>query len=229
MAFPGSRWVPRPPSCLRPLAGGYSSKLQLTPAPRRPHPPGAVAYRRAVTVTMPRTPSWNAKAPAGRAAAGGGSGRRQLRVGGQRAARGSNSSYGLGGATSDGHNRDGLPRVRRPVVELRRLRRRVPGDLLRVLEGPPVREVRRDPRRPERVAARRGREPRRRRPPLDHGQDHPPRQRPPRQPIPRPVHALKQRLPPVLEPRRLEVGVEGLGCPVVGRDVVPSSRPSRGA
>ena len=32
----------------------------------------------------------------------------------------------------DGH------RVRRPVVELRRLRRRVPGDLLSVLEGPPV-------------------------------------------------------------------------------------------
>ena len=30
-------------------------------------------------------------------------------------------------------------RVRRPVVELRRLRRRVPGDLLRVLEGSPVR------------------------------------------------------------------------------------------
>ena len=45
-------------------------------------------------------------------------------------------------------------RVRRPIVELRRLRRRVPGDLLRVLQCPPVREVRRDPRRPERVAAR---------------------------------------------------------------------------
>ena len=39
-------------------------------------------------------------------------------------------------------------RVRRPVVELRRLRRRVPGDPLRVLERPPVRQVRRDPRRP---------------------------------------------------------------------------------
>ena len=35
------------------------------------------------------------------------------------------------------------------------------------------------------------------------------------------LHALKQRLPPVLEPRGLEVGVEGLGRPVVGRDVVP--------
>ena len=43
-------------------------------------------------------------------------------------------------------------RVRRPVVELRRLRRRVPRDVLGVLEGPPVRQVRRDPRRPERVA-----------------------------------------------------------------------------
>ena len=46
-------------------------------------------------------------------------------------------------------------RVRRAVVELRRLGRRMPRDLLGVLEGPPVREVRRDPRRPERVAARR--------------------------------------------------------------------------
>ena len=36
-------------------------------------------------------------------------------------------------------------RVRRPVVELRRLRRRVPGDLLGVLEGSPVRQIRRDP------------------------------------------------------------------------------------
>ena len=45
-------------------------------------------------------------------------------------------------------------RVRRPVVELRRLRRRVPGDPLRVLERPSVRQVRRDPRRPERVGSR---------------------------------------------------------------------------
>ena len=51
-------------------------------------------------------------------------------------------------------------RVRRPVVELRRLRRRVARDLLRVLQGSSVRQIRRDPRRPERVAARRGREPR---------------------------------------------------------------------
>ena len=56
-------------------------------------------------------------------------------------------------------------RVCRPVVELRRLRRRVPGDLLSVLEGPPVREVRRGPRRSERVAARQGAQPRRGRPP----------------------------------------------------------------
>ena len=44
-------------------------------------------------------------------------------------------------------------RVRRPVVELRRLRGGVPGDLLRVFERPPIRQIRRDPRRPERVAA----------------------------------------------------------------------------
>ena len=43
-------------------------------------------------------------------------------------------------------------RVRRPVVELRRLRERVPGDLLRVFERSPVRQIRRDPRRPKRVA-----------------------------------------------------------------------------
>ena len=36
---------------------------------------------------------------------------------------------------------------------LRGLRRRMPRDLLRVLERPAVRQVRRDPRRPERVAA----------------------------------------------------------------------------
>ena len=35
-----------------------------------------------------------------------------------------------------------------PVVELRRLGRRVPRDLLRVLERPPVRQIRRDPTRP---------------------------------------------------------------------------------
>ena len=49
-------------------------------------------------------------------------------------------------------------RVRGPVVELRRLRRRVAGDPLRVLERPPVRQVRRDARRPKRVAARRRRQ-----------------------------------------------------------------------
>ena len=49
--------------------------------------------------------------------------------------------------------------VRRAVVELRRLRRGMPRDLLRVLQRPPVRQVRRDPRRPERVAARRRRQP----------------------------------------------------------------------
>ncbi len=83
--------------------------------------------------------------------------------------------------------------VRRPIVELRRLRRRVTGDLLRVLERPPVRQTRRDPRRPEGVAAGRGRQIRRRRPPLDHGQDEAPRQRPARQPASRGVDALEER------------------------------------
>ena len=52
----------------------------------------------------------------------------------------------------------------------------------------PVRQIRRDPRRPERVAARRGREARGGRPPRDHGEHPPPRprQRPPTQPLPRP-------------------------------------------
>ena len=65
------------------------------------------------------------------------------------------------GAWPDGHrlDHDALDlgdgdRVRRPVVELRRLRGGVPGDLLRVFERPPIRQIRRDPRRPERVAAR---------------------------------------------------------------------------
>ena len=48
-------------------------------------------------------------------------------------------------------------RVRRPVVQLRRPGRRVAGNLLGVLERPPVRQIRRDTRRPERVAARRRR------------------------------------------------------------------------
>ena len=96
------------------------------------------------------------------------------------------------GAWPDGHrlDHDALDlvdgdRVRRPVVELRRLRGGVRGDLLRVFERPPVRQIRRDPRRPERVAAGRGREIRRRRPPLDHRQDETPRERPARQPSPR--------------------------------------------
>ena len=65
------------------------------------------------------------------------------------------------GAWPDGHrlDHDALDlvdgdRVRRPVVELRRLRGGVPGDLLRVFERPPIRQIRRDPRRQERVVAR---------------------------------------------------------------------------
>ena len=76
------------------------------------------------------------------------------------------------GAWPDGHrlNHDALDlvdgdRVRRPVVELRRLRGGVPGDLLRVFERPAIRQIRCDPRRPERVAAGRGREICRLRPP----------------------------------------------------------------
>ena len=89
------------------------------------------------------------------------------------------------GAWQDGHrlDHDALDlvdgdRVRRPIVEFRRLRGGVPGDLLRVFERPPVRQRRRDPRRPERVAAGRWREIRRGRPPLDHRQDETPRERP---------------------------------------------------
>ena len=47
--------------------------------------------------------------------------------------------------------------------------------------------------------------------------------RPPAQPLARPVHALKQRLPRVLEAGGLEVGVEDLGRPVVGRHVMSLS------
>ena len=95
-----------------------------------------------------------------------------------------------------------------PVVELRRLGRRVPGDLLRVLQCPPfgryaVIPVARNVWQQVEggspaTAARR----------LIIGQHHPPRQRPP----PRPVHALEQRLPPVLEPAR-----PGTSCSPISR------------
>ena len=84
-------------------------------------------------------------------------------------------------------------RIGRPGVELRRLRGGVRGDPLRVCERPPIRQIRRDPRRPKRVAAGRGRQTRGRRPPLDHGQDETPRQRQARQPPPRRVDALEER------------------------------------
>ena len=61
----------------------------------------------------------------------------------------------------------------------------MPGDLLRVFERAAIGQIRRDPRRPERVAAGRGREIRRFRPPLDHRQDETARERPARQPSPR--------------------------------------------
>jgi len=69
-------------------------------------------------------------------------------------------------------------------------------DPLRMLQRPPVRQVRRDPRRPKRVAACRRRQPRRHRTPLDHRQHGPTPQRPTAQP-PRAVDALKQRPPHV--------------------------------
>ena len=66
------------------------------------------------------------------------------------------------------------------------------------------------PRRPERVAARGGRQ-----------QHEPPGERPARQPPPRRVHALEERRLRLLEPARLDVRGEGHGRPVVGQDVVP--------
>ena len=97
----------------------------------------------------------------------------------------------------------------------------MPRDLLRALERAPVREVRRDARRPERVAARRGRQPRGRGPTLDHRQNEPPIEGPARQPPPSRVDGLEERHLRLLEPARLDVGVEGRGRPVVGRDFVP--------
>ena len=120
-------------------------------------------------------------------------------------------------------------RVRRPVVELRRLRGGVPGDLLRVFERPSIRQIRRDPRRPERVAAGRGREIRRCRPPLDHRQDETPRERPARQPPPRGVDALEERRRRRVEPGPREVVVERRGRPMVGPGRRAACRPSRGA
>ena len=153
--------------------------------------------------------------------------RRQRRCGGPALDLGQDDPAGAtAGARSSDHDAFDLADrhgVRRPVVELRRLRGPVPSDLLRVLERPPVREVRRDPRRPERVAARRGGQPRRRRrrPPLDHRQDDAPLQRPSCQPVPRRLHALEERRLRLFEFGRLDVLVQCLRCPVVSRDVMP--------
>ena len=73
---------------------------------------------------------------------------------------------------------------------------------------------------PERVAARRGRQPRGRGAPLDHRQNEPPLERPARQPAPRRVHGLEERRLRVLEPGRLDVGVEDRSRPGGG----PGSR-----
>ena len=85
---------------------------------------------------------------------------------------------------------------------------------------PPVRQIRRDARRPERVAARRRRQTRRRRTALDHRQHHAPRQRPAAQ-APRPVDALKQRRLRLLDPAGGQIRVDGGLGPVMGRHVVP--------
>ena len=70
-------------------------------------------------------------------------------------------------------------------------------------------------------AAGRGRQIRGQGPPLDQRQDETTRQRPARQPPPRRVDALEERRLRLLEVGRLEVVIEGLGRPMVGRDVVP--------
>ena len=67
----------------------------------------------------------------------------------------------------------------------------------------------------------RGRQPRRRGSPLDHRQHEPPVERPARQPPRRRVHGLEERRLQLLEPARLDVGVEGRSRAVVGRHVVP--------
>ena len=70
-------------------------------------------------------------------------------------------------------------------------------------------------------AARRGRKPRGRGAPLEHRQDDPPLECPARQPATRRVHALEERRLRLFEVGRLDVGVEGRGRPMMGRDVVP--------
>ena len=72
---------------------------------------------------------------------------------------------------------------------------------------------------PKRVAARQRRQPRRRRPPLDHRQDGAARQRPPAQPA-GPIDALKQRRLRVLEAAGVEIRLDRLLGPVMGRHVV---------
>ena len=102
-------------------------------------------------------------------------------------------------------------------------------DLLCPLERPPFDRLRRDPRRPERVAARRGREGRGRRTPLDHRQHEPPIERPAPSAAAPPGRRSGRAPPRLLEPARLDVGVEGRSGPVVGRDSRAASRPSRAA
>ena len=96
----------------------------------------------------------------------------------------------------------------------------MPGNLLRVLEGPTVRQIRRDARRPERVAARGQRQSGGQDPTLDHRQDDTPRQGPPGQ-LTRPIDTLKQRRFRVPDGGGAEIRREGVLGAMMGRHVVP--------
>src|SRR5688572_27242482 len=93
-------------------------------------------------------------------------------------------------------------------------------NLLGVLKGPAVREIRRDARGPERVTARRRRELGGSRAALDHGQHLPPFERALRQAT-RPVDTLKERRLRVLERRRREIRLEVRLGAVMRRHLVP--------
>jgi hypothetical protein len=94
-----------------------------------------------------------------------------------------------------------------PVVELRRPRGFMGGDLLGMFQSPTVEQIFRDSRGPERVAANIGRQPRGSRPTFDHGQDFPPADPSLAQP-PVPIQAAEQRrLRAAAHPRRKQVGV----------------------
>ena len=133
-----------------------------------------------------------------------------------------------------------------PVVELRRLRRRVPRDLLRVLERPPVRQVRRDPvarnvwqhveggRRTDPAGPERGRGPAAETRRLIIASTSRRSSAAARQPPPRQVAGLEERHLRLLEAARLDVGRRGQSrsparAPVsIGLDGLPRLRRARG-